>query len=165
MFQAWRERSNAALFCLTCENLEGFWEDQRTRNFACDLLAGGKTFELAVLLPFRTSRKVVTFSGTILGIGGERWPHGLYIKEERKHECCREGTGEKTGRGKTKGNHPETSLRRSTLKRKGTGEMAIRETRETKGQEREQRISLKTRDERGNAERPRGTGVSRVFDR
>ena len=60
----------------------------------------GKTFELAVLLPFGTSRKVVTFSGTILGIGGERRP---YIKEERKHECCREGTGEKTGRGKTKG--------------------------------------------------------------
>jgi len=43
--------------------------------------------------------------------------------------------------------------------------MAIRETGENKASEQEQRISLETRDEKGNAERPRGTGVSRVFAR
>ena len=53
MFQAWRERNNAASFYLTFENLREFWEDQRTWNFAGDWLAERVGFEPTV--PFRTT--------------------------------------------------------------------------------------------------------------
>jgi hypothetical protein len=62
VFQTRRERNKAAPFCLTCENLREFWEDESARYFAGDWLAERMGFELPVSFSFLTPRKVVTNS-------------------------------------------------------------------------------------------------------